>query len=331
MEEGMNAIVQHVYGSSDVLHLEEIERPSIGDEDVLVRVRAAGVDAGVWHVVAGQPYLFRLMMGPRRPKKQVPGIDLSGVVDAIGSQVTRFKPGDEVYGSCDPLADGSFAEWARVAGRRLAPKPSNLSFEEAAAVPVSACTALQALHDVAKVAAGQTVLVLGAGGGVGTYAVQLAKAFGAEVTAATSPAKAALAASLGADHVIDYTRDDPVDGARRYDVIVDIGGRRPLRDLRRALTEHGTLALVGGEGGDRWTGGFGRQVVLAPLLSLAVSQSLRPVTGKVNGADLDELRGLIEAGKVTPAVDRAYPLAEAAEALRRVHAGDVAGKLVLTV
>jgi len=327
----MKAIVQREYGAADVLHLEEIDKPAIGDEDVLVRVRAAGVDAGVWHVVAGQPYLFRLMMGVRQPKKAVPGIDLAGVVDEVGAEVRRFKLGEEVYGACDPLADGSFAEWARVAERRLAPKPSNLSFEEAAAVPVSACTALQAVHDIGKVTAGQTVLVLGAGGGVGSYAVQLAKAFGAEVTAATSPAKAELAASLGADHVIDYTRDDPTDGTRRYDLIVDIGGRRPLRDLRRALTANGTLALVGGEGGDRLTGGFGRQVLRAPLLSLTVSQSLRPVTGKVNGADLDELRGLIEAGKVRPVVERIYPLAEAAEAVRRVHAGAVAGKLVLAV
>jgi NADPH:quinone reductase-like Zn-dependent oxidoreductase len=327
----MKAIVQHEYGSSDVLHQEEIEKPAIGDDYLLVRVRAAGVDAGVWHVMAGQPYLFRLIMGLRSPKKPVPGIDLCGVVDAIGAKVTRVKPGDEVYGSCNPLADGSFAEWARVSEDRLAPKPSTISFEQAAAVPVSACTALQGLRDVGKVQAGQKVLVCGAGGGVGTYAVQLAKAFGAEVTAATSPSKAALAARLGADHVIDYTREDFTDGTRRYDVIVDIGGRRKLLRLRRALTPKGRLVIVGGEGGNRWTGGFGRQILRAPLLSLFVSQSMRAVTGKVNAADLDALRELIEAGKVTPVVDRTYPLAEAAEAVRRLHAGEVAGKFVLLV
>ncbi len=232
---------------------------------MLVRVHAAGVDPGVWHVTAGLPYLVRLMgLGLRAPKARVPGNDVAGRVEAVGKNVTQFQPGDEVYGR-QPTGDGSFAEYVAVPTGRLAPKPANLTFEQAAAVPVSGVTALQGLRDKGRVLPGQKVLVIGAGGGVGTFAVQLAKSFGAEVTGVCSPAKIDLVRSIGADHVIDRTSEDFGDGTRRYDLILDTAGRRSLSDLRRALTRRGTLVIVGGEGGDRWLGGFDRQMLRAPL------------------------------------------------------------------
>ena len=327
----MKAIVQSAYGSPNALHLTDIDKPTVGDDDVLVRVQAAGVDAGVWHVTAGLPYMVRLMgLGLRAPKARVPGNDVAGRVEAVGKNVTRFRPGDEVYGR-KTSGDGSFAEYVSVPAERLAAKPTNLTFEQAAAVPVSACTALQGLRDKGQVQPEQKVLVIGAGGGVGTFAVQLAKVFGAEVTGVCSTTKLDLVRSLGADHVIDRTREDFADGTQRYDLILDTAGNRPLSRLRRGLADRGTLVIVGGEGGNRWSGGFGRQILRAPLLSLFVGQKLQALNAKLTAADLEVLSGLIEAGKVTPVIDRTYPLAEAAEAIRYVHAGLARGKVVVSV
>ena len=251
----MKAIVQSAYGSPNALHLADIDKPQAGDDDVLVRVQAAGVDPGVWHLTAGLPYMVRLMgLGLRAPKARVPGNDVAGRVEAVGKNVTRFRPRDEVYGR-KTIGDGCFAEYVCVPADRLAPKPANLTFEQAAAVPVSATTALQGLRDKGQLQPGQTVLVTGAGGGVGTFAVQLAKAFGAEVTGVCDTAKVDLVRSLGADQVIDRTRQDFADGTRRYDLILDTAGSRPVSQLRRALAPRGTLVIAGGEGGNRWSGG----------------------------------------------------------------------------
>ncbi len=328
----MKAIVQDSYGGPAVLQLRDIDKPVTGDDDVLVAVQAAGVDPGVWHLAAGRPYLVRLMgTGLRAPKARVRGMDVAGRVEAVGANVASVKPGDEVFGACGLSGDGAYAEYAVVPAERLAAKPANLTFEQAAAVPVSACTALQALRDKGKVQAGQSVLVTGAAGGVGTFAVQIAKALGAEVTGVCSTTKLDLVRLLGADHVIDRTSQDFADGTRRFDLIVDTAGNRPLSQLRRALAPHGTLVIVGGEGGNRWSGGFGRQVVRAPLLSLFVGHKLLALMANVNTADLDVVRDLIESGKVKPAVDRTYPLAQAADAIRYVHAGRARGKVVISV
>jgi NADPH:quinone reductase-like Zn-dependent oxidoreductase len=325
----MKAIVQDAYGSADALTLRDVDRPAIGADDVLVQVRAAAIDRGVWILMTGKPYLVRAMgFGMRRPKVPVRGRDVAGVVVAVGAGVTRFRPDDEVYGTCET---GSFAEYAAAPQKQLAPKPAGISFEEAAAVPVSGETALQAVRD-GGVRPGQRVMVIGAAGGVGSYAVQIAKAAGATVTGVCSPGKAGLVRSLGADDVIDYTREDVDRDGARYDVVIDIGGNRPLSLLRRAMTPRGTLVLVGGKpekGG--LLGGFGRQMFSAPVVSLFVGQRLRGLTAKERAEDLEELTRLIESGAVRPAVDRAYPLAEAADAMRHFAEGRAAGKVVVTV
>jgi NADPH:quinone reductase-like Zn-dependent oxidoreductase len=246
----MRAIIQTEYGTADVLRVAEIKRPVIGADEVLVKVRAAGLDRGTWHLMAGLPYAARLVVGLRAPKNPVPGLDVAGVVVAVGSEVTRFQPGDEVFG----VGKGSFAEFVAARESKLAPKPSNLTFEQAAAVPVSGMTALRGLTDVGRLQAGQKVLIIGASGGVGSYAVQIAKAVGAEVTGVCSTSKLDLVRSIGADHVIDYSQDDFANGAKRYDLILDTGGNSTLSRLRRALTPRGTLVIVGGEGGGRLTG-----------------------------------------------------------------------------
>ncbi|MFG2486015.1 NAD(P)-dependent alcohol dehydrogenase [Streptomyces virginiae] len=320
----MKAIVQDVYGPPAVLRMEEMERPVPGRREVLVRVHAAGVDQGVWHLMAGLPYAVRAVSGLRTPRTRVRGMDVAGVVEAVGPDVTRFRPGDEVYGNCS----GSFAEYARAKEGTLAPKPAGLSFEQAATVPVSACTALGAVRDSGQVQAGQRVLVLGASGGVGSFAVQVAKAYGAHVTGVCSTTKTDLVRSLGADEVLDYTRQDPVDGSRRYDVILDIAGNRPISRLRRALTPRGTLAIVGGEGGGNWIGGNQRQLG-AMLLSPFVGHRLRAHGTLVRSRDLEALTELIEAGSVTPAVDRTYPLAEVPDAIRYLRDGHVRGKVAI--
>jgi len=324
----MKAIVQDTYGAPDVLELRDIDKPVPKDNEVLVRVRAAGVDAGVWHLMTGLPYLVRLLgYGLRKPKARVRGRDVAGRVEAVGENVTRFQPGDEVFGICE----GSFAEYACARQDKSAPKPATLTFEQAAAVPISALTALQGLRDKGRVQPGQKVLIIGAAGGVGSFAVQLAKAFGAHVTGVCSTTKADLVRSIGADDVIDYTRDDFADGARHYDLILDTAGNRSLSHLRRALTPRGTLVIVGGEGGGRWLGGFQRQILWAPMLSLFVRQKLRGLTSKERKEDLQVLRELLEAGKVTPVIDRTYPLREAPEAIRYWEQGHARGKVVITV
>ena len=325
--ETMKAIVQDAYGTApeEVLRLAEVARPAIGDDEILVRVHAASVDRGTWHLMAGLPYPVRLVGGFRAPKALNPGRSLAGTVESVGQDVTGFEPGDEVYGTCD----GSFAPYARARAGRIAPKPANLSFEQAAAVPVSALTALQAVRR-AGVQAGQKVLVIGASGGVGTFAVQIAKAFGAEVTGVCSAGKADLVRSLGADHVIDYTRQDFADGEHRYDVILDIAGGNRLSHLRRALTPRGRLVMVGGETGGRWLGGMDRQL-RAHLLFPVVSQKLSTFIASENSKDLMILRDLLESGKIAPAIDRTYPLSQTPAAIRHVQEGRARGKVVITI
>jgi NADPH:quinone reductase-like Zn-dependent oxidoreductase len=323
----MQAIVQDGYGPVDVLRRGRIARPQISGNEVLVRVHAAGMDRGTWHMMTGRPYLLRVIgFGLRGPKNPVPGFDVAGTVAAVGSAVSRFAVGDEVYG----MARGSFAEYAAALEDKLAHKPQNLSFEQAAVVPISAGTALQALYDAGRAERGQKVLVLGASGGVGTYAVQLAKALGAEVTGVSSTAKVDLVRSLGADHVLDYTQDDFADGTRHYDLILDIGGNPPLSRLRRALTATGTAVIVGGEEGGRWTGGFGRSL-RAPLVSLFVRQRLTMLASKERASDLERLTPLIESRQVTPSIDRTYTLDEVPDAMRHLEAGDVRGKVAITI
>jgi NADPH:quinone reductase-like Zn-dependent oxidoreductase len=324
----MNAIVQDRYGSADVLELGEVDMPVPKDDEVLLRVHAAGVEPGVWHLMTGMPYLVRLLgYGLRRPKVRVRGRDVAGRVEAVGKDVTGFRPGDEVFGICE----GSFAEYACARADKLVPKPANLTFEQAAVVPISGLTALQGVRDRGQVRPGQRVLVIGAAGGVGSFAVQLAKAFGAEVTGVCSTTKADLVRSIGADQVIDYTREDFADGTRHWDLILDTAGNRPLSQLQRALTPKGTLVLVGGEGGGRWLGGFERQLFWAPMRSPFVGQKLRSLASKERKEDLQTLRELIEAGKVTPVIDRTYPLAEAPEAIRYLAQGHPRGKVAVTV
>ena len=324
----MKAIAQQRYGSADVLSLQDVEPPTVGPDEVLVHVHAAGVDPGVWICMTGRPYLARLAFGLRRPKVAVRGRDVAGVVSAVGERVSQFRPGDEVYGTS---LRGSYAEFAVAPAERLAHKPATISFAQAAAVPVSGQTALAAVR-AGEVTEGQRVMVIGAGGGVGAYLVQLVKARGAHVTAVCSTAKIDLVRSLGADDAVDYTVDGLGTGIRKYDVIIDTGGDRRLSVLRRMLTPRGTLVLVGG-GYDqsRILGGYSRQLLRAPLLSLFIGQRLRGVTARERTADLDELRELIESGKLTPVVERTYPLATAPDAIRRLTTARPAGKLVVTV
>jgi len=328
-------MTQDHYGSSDVLRLDEVATPAPGADEVLVRVHAAGAGPEVWHVMTGRPYFVRLMgFGVRAPKQRVPGRDLAGTVEAVGSAVSEFQPGDEVFGS----GRGTLAEYAcaaaavdegKVGGAGvLAPKPANLTFEQAAAVATSGTTALQGLRDAGEVRGGQSVLILGASGGVGTFAVQLAKHFDAHVTGVCSTAKTDFVRSLGADAVIDYTREDFADRPERYDLILDTAGRRSLSRLRRALTARGTLVIVGGEGGGRLTGGFERQL-RAAALSRFVSQPLVPLAAVDRRTDLHFLKDVIEDGKLTPVIDRTFALGEAAQALTDAEEGHGRGKKVI--
>ncbi len=322
----MRALVRDTYGSSEVLRSAEVVRPAVAaDDEVLVRVAAAGLDRGVWHLMTGRPYLLRLVFGIRRPRNPVLGIDLAGTVVAVGSAVTRFSPGDEVFG----IGLGSFSEYAVAREGKLARKPVSSSFEQAAVVPVSALTALQAV-DAGRVQPGHKVLVIGASGGVGTYAVQLAKASGGEVTAVCSTAKLDLVRSLGADHVIDYTRDDFAVAGHQYDLILDIAGNPKLSRLRRALTPRGTAVLVGGEEGGSWTGGMDR-MLRAAVLSAFGRQRLVPLVSKEKASDLERLAALIDDGTVVPSIDRTYSLDQAPEAMRHLEAGRVRGKVAITI
>jgi NADPH:quinone reductase-like Zn-dependent oxidoreductase len=322
----MTAVVHERYGSAEVLHPAQVSPPQVGEHDVLVRVHAAGLDRGTWHFMTGRPYLLRLASGLRTPRQPVPGTDVAGTVVAVGAAVTGFAAGEEVYG----FARGAMAQYAAVAEDRLARKPANLSFDQAAVVPVSATTALQGLCEVGRLEAGQTVLITGASGGVGSYAVQLAKAYGAQVTGVASTAKLDHVRSLGADHVIDRTREDFADGSQHYDLILDIAGNPSIARLRRALTPTGTAVIVGGEEGGPLTGGIDRQL-RALILSRFTDQRLTNFIAKGRAVDLERLTGLIEAGEVVPSIDRTYPLEQAREAMGHLESGTVRGKIALTV
>lgn len=325
----MSAIVHDRYGidPAQVLRVSTVSRPTPADDEVLVRVHAASVDRGTWHIMAGLPYPIRLAgFGLRTPKHLNPGRSVAGTVEAVGRAVSTFSAGDEVFGMCN----GSFAEYACASPGKLAAKPSNLTFAQAAAVPVSGVTALQAVRDHGRVHAGQHVLVIGASGGVGSFAVQIAKSFGTRVTGVCGPAKTELVAKLGADHVIDYTTSDFAAGEHTYDVILDIGGNSTLSRLRRALTPEGTLVIVGGETDGRLLGGSGR-TVRAVLLSPFVSQKLGSFVASENAADLTVLAGLIEIGQVAPAIDRTYTLAEVPAAITHLVEGAASGKTVITI
>ena len=321
----MKAIVHSRYGPPDALELKDIDQPVVSDDAVLVRVHAAAVGKGDWLTVRGLPYVARMRYGLGKPKHPVPGFDVAGRVEVVGSNVTELQPGDEVFGWCD----GSFAEYASVPETQSALKPTNLTFEQAAAVPISGFAALQALRDTGGVQPGQQVVIIGASGGVGSYAVQLAKAFGAEVTGVCSTKSLDLVRSIGADHVIDYTQQDFTRTGQRYDLILEMAGNRSLTDLRRALTPKGTLVLVGGSGG-RWFMGTGR-TLRAVVTSPFVGQRLRSFFSKPRGADLVVLKKLIEAGKLTPVIDRTFPLNETPEAIRYVGERSTQGKTVITV
>lgn len=326
-EATMKAMVRHTYGSPDVLELRDIEKPGIPDEGVSVRVHAAGMDRGVWHLMQGLPYPVRLAgYGLRVPRNPVLGMDVAGVVETVGKNVTRFKPGDEVFGT----AKGSFAEYACATEDTLAHKPELLTFEQAAVTTISGLTALQGLRDHGRLEQGQKVLVIGASGGVGTFAVQIARAFSAEVTGVCRSTKVDLVRSIGADHVIDYTRVDFADGKQRYDLILDIGGNTSLTRLRHAITPKGTLVIVGGETEGRWLGGTDRQL-RALALSPFVGQNLRTFISKENHEDILVLKELIESGKVAPVIDRVYPLSEVPEAIQYLKNGHARGKIAILV
>lgn len=322
----MRAIVQTRYGGPDTLREDVVARPEIGDHEVLVRVAAAGVDRGVWHLMTGRPYLTRLAFGLRRPRNPIPGLDVAGVVETVGAAVTRFAEGDLVFGH----GHGTFAEFTRASEHTLAAVPSNLDLAEAGVLAVTGTTALQAVEDHGRVRAGDHVLVLGASGGVGTYAVQIANALGADVTGVASGAKLDLVRELGVHRVVDHRTDDPLADAGRYDVIIDTGGNRRLRDLRHALTPTGTLVIVGGENGGRLLGGTDRQV-RAKIVSTFTSQRLTTFVAREDAEHLERLADLVERGRVRPVVDQVVPLAEAASALARLESGRTRGKIVLSV
>ncbi len=318
----MKAIVYHNYGSPDVLQCEEIEKPTAADNEVLIKVRAASVNPLDWHSMRGKPYFVRIMTGLRKPKVTRPGVDVAGQVEAVGKNVTQFKPGDEVFGACR----GTFAEYVCAIEDRLSLKPANISFEDAAAVPVAAISALQGLRDKGRISPGQKVLVDGASGGVGTFAIQIAKSFGAEVTAVCSTRKVDTARSIGADHVIDYTREDFTKSGERYDLILAANAHHSIFDYRRALSRDGVYVIVGG-GGIQML----QAMLLGPLLSLIGSKKMRLCSAKIKEKDLALLKDLLEAGKVVPVIDRRYPFSGAAEALGYLGEGHAKGKVVITV
>lgn len=322
----MRAVVRDRYGSAEQLTISTVDIPSIAADEVLIEVVAAGLDRGVWHLMTGRPYLIRLGYGMTKPKNPVLGFDVSGRVIAVGADVQRFEVGDEVFG----IAKGSYAEFAAAKEKKLALKPDTVSFEEVATVAISGATALQAITDVGGIEAGQSILVIGASGGVGSYTVQLAKALGAKVTGVASAAKSDFVRALGADEVVDYVVDDYLDGAVTYDLIIDIGGLNPLSRLRRALKETGTLVIVGGEGGGSLTGGLGRQL-WARLLSPFVSQRLTFVVSTEGHRHFEQLSSYIQAREVVPAVGRRYRLDEAPQALADLEEGRTRGKSVIVM
>jgi len=321
----MKAIVQMRYGSPDVLQLKDVDKPVVKDDEVLVRVHAAAVNTGDWHLLRGMPYVVRLVAGLRGPRREIPGLDIAGQVEAVGANVRQFRPGDEVFGWCK----GAFAEFACAAASNLLPKASSLTMEQSAAVGDSAFTALAAVRDQGRVQPGQRVLINGASGGVGTFAVQIAKALGANVTGVCSTANLDMVRSIGADQVIDYTREDFFQTGRRYDVMLDLVGSRSLSDCRRALTRRGTYVVVGVKDMGRWLG-LGRQVK-ALLLSPFVGQRLRVFVVRHNREDLAVLKELVEAGKLVPVIDRRYALSDVPEALRYQGEGHARGKIVIAL
>ena len=325
-ENAMKAIVYDRYGPPDVLELREVDKPAAKDDEVLVRVHAASVNPADWHLMTGTPYIARLSAGLRKPKDQIPGLDVAGRVEAVGSNVTRIRPGDEVFGAHSK----TFAEYVCVPEDGIALKPANLTFEQAAAVPVAGITALQGLRDKGRLQPGQKVLIIGASGGVGTFAVQLAKWLGADVTGVCSTRNVELVRSIGADHVVDYTQEDFTRRGQRYDVVFQVAGTRSPSDCRRVLTSRGTLVLCSGEGGGRLLGPVGR-IVGALVRSRFWSQRAVMWISNATSKDLVELKELIEAGTVTPVIDRRYPLDEASEALRYQEKGHTQGKTVITV
>lgn len=322
----MRAIVREAYGPPEVLRLCEIEMPAPGPDEVLIRIRAASVNPLDWHYMRGVPYAVRLQSGWRRPKDRRLGFDAAGRVEAVGRNVARFKAGDEVFGACK----GAFAEFACTPEKTLVSKPPNVTFEQAAAVPVAALSALQALRDKGGIRPGQKVLINGASGGVGTFAVQLAKVFGAEVTGVCSSRNVDMIRSIGADHAVDYTREDFTRAGLRYDLIVDTVGNRSLSDRRRALTQAGVLVLVGGSETGRWLGPL-TGVLKAAALSRFVRQKLRPFMARLNTDDLMALQALAADGKIVPVIDRTYPLSDVPQAIRHLEGGHARGKIVITV
>ena len=323
----MKAIVQDEYGSPDMLELREIDRPEVGDDGVLVRVHAASVNPADWYAMAGTPYVARPQMGLRKPKPNRLGVDFAGVVEAVGGNVTRFKPGDEVFGG----RPGAFAEYVCLPGDRgLALKPANLSFEQAAAVPVAALTALQGLRDKGRIQPGQQVLINGASGGVGTFAVQIAKSFGADVTGVCSTRNVDMVRSLGADQVVDYTQEDFTRSDRRYDLRLDVAGSRSWSACRRVLNPRATLVLVGGPKSNQVIGPLSHMIEVR-LASLRASQKVTFFIAKLTNEDLVVMQELLEAGTVRPVVERSYALSETADALRYLGEGHAQGKLVITL
>jgi NADPH:quinone reductase-like Zn-dependent oxidoreductase len=320
----MRAVVQDRYGSADVLRLARVSRPTPAGRDVLVRVHAAGLNRGTWHLMTGRPYLLRLAFGIRAPRQSVLGLDLAGTVVAVGPEVSTFVPGDEAFG----FGRGAFAGYAVAREDKLAIKPANLTFEQAAVVPTSAVTALQVLA-AGRVQRGERVLVLGASGAVGAYAVQLAKAFGAEVTGVASTPNLGLVKALGADHVVDYTVCDALDGSQRYHLIVDLAGNPPIRRLRGALVKGGRVVFAGGEEGDRWTGGMGRQL-RGLALSLFVRERFVNLLAKQRSSDLEELAPLIESGVVVPGLDAVHPLDRVPEVMGLLESARQVGKVAFT-
>lgn len=322
----MKAMVYHRYGSPDVLTCAEVPQPVPGENEVLVRVHAAGVNAGDWHLLRGSPFLVRLMSGLRRPKRPIIGSDVAGQIDAVGSGVTRLKPGDAVFGELSTSGFGAFAEYACAREEALVLKPERLSFEEAAGVPLAALTALQGLRDVGQIQPGQKVLVSGASGGVGSFAVQIAKALGAEVTGLCSTRKVEMVRALGADHVIDYTQEDVTRSGRQYDLVLDAAAYRPFTDYQPALTPTGTYVLVGGA-----TRRLLQVMIWGPLRSKQGGQQFKTFILQSQRANLQFITELVEAGKLKPAIDRCYPLAELPTALRQLEAGQARGKAVIVL
>jgi NADPH:quinone reductase-like Zn-dependent oxidoreductase len=324
----MKALAYDKYGSPDVLELREIDKPVVTDDGVLVRIHAASVNPVDWHTLTGTPYLVRMQAGLRKPKSELLGVDFAGTVEEVGRAVKQFQPGDEVFGA----RSGSFAEYVCVREERaVVQKPADVSFEQAAAVPVAAISALQGLRDKGQIQQGQKVLINGASGGVGTFAVQLAKSFGAEVTGVCSTRNVDTVRSIGADHVIDYTQEDFTQGGERYDLMLDIAGSRSWSDYRRVLDEKATLVVVGGPKGNRWIGPLSQALKLR-LSSIGGSRRVvAPFLAKMNREDLVVLQKLLEAGTVTPVIDKRYELSEVPEALRYLGEGHARGKIVVTV